>query len=177
MYISGSPALPVFQVEFSPEVLPGRNDRITLVNFDPETDERGEPEGAEINFCNCYGGQYGPYRDFDKGGNVALIALKSGVVGEYFATEVETKTLLAEALKSLLDWGLTDSLRLHTEEAGLYSWWDFRAAMFRRGLGLRIDLILVTPSLAERCRSVDIDKRARGGEKPSDHAPVLATFE
>lgn len=101
-HISGSPALPVFQVEFSPEVLPGRNDRITLVNFDPETDERGEPEGAEINFCNCYGGQYGPYQDFDKDGNVALVALKSGVVGEYFATEVETRTLLAQALKSLL---------------------------------------------------------------------------
>ena len=82
-----------------------------------------------------------------------------------------------EALGSLTDWGLTDALRLHTDEAGLYSWWDFRAAMFRRGLGLRIDLILLTKSLADRCRSVEIDKRARGGEKPSDHAPVLAVFE
>jgi exodeoxyribonuclease-3 len=82
-----------------------------------------------------------------------------------------------EALRNLLDWGLSDALRLHTDEPGLFSWWDYRAAMFRRGLGLRIDLIMVTRPLADRCRAVEIDKRARGGEKPSDHAPVLATFE
>ena len=81
------------------------------------------------------------------------------------------------ALRSILDWGLTDALRLHTQEAGIYSWWDFRAGMFRRGLGLRIDLVMVSEPMAARCVSVEVDKRARGGEKPSDHAPVLATFE
>jgi exodeoxyribonuclease III len=81
-----------------------------------------------------------------------------------------------EALRHVMDFGLVDAFRLHHEETGLYSWWDFRAAMFRRGLGLRIDLILVTETLARRCTSVEIDRMARGGEKPSDHAPVLARF-
>ncbi len=81
-----------------------------------------------------------------------------------------------EALRHVMDFGLTDAFRRHHEEAGLYSWWDFRAAMFRRGLGLRIDLIMVTASLAKRCAMAEIDKMARAGEKPSDHAPVLAKF-
>ncbi|MHC4471729.1 MAG: exodeoxyribonuclease III [Planctomycetota bacterium] len=80
------------------------------------------------------------------------------------------------ALRNVMDWGLLDAQRLHTDEAGVYSWWDYRAGMFRRGLGMRIDLVLVSRPLAERCTAVEIDKRARGGEKPSDHAPVLATF-
>ena len=82
-----------------------------------------------------------------------------------------------EALREVMAWGLADAFRLHHEEAGLYSWWDFRAAMFRRGLGLRIDLVMVTDSLARRCTLAEIDKAARAGEKPSDHAPVVVTFE
>lgn len=82
-----------------------------------------------------------------------------------------------DALKHVMDWGLTDAFRLHHEEAGLYSWWDFRAAMFRRGLGLRIDLVMVSPPLVERCSAVEIDKAARAGEKPSDHTPVVARFD
>lgn len=81
-----------------------------------------------------------------------------------------------QALADVLAFGLHDALRLKTSEAGQYTWWDYRAAMFRRGLGLRIDLILVTAPLADRLVSVEIDRRARAGEKPSDHAPVLATF-
>jgi exodeoxyribonuclease-3 len=77
------------------------------------------------------------------------------------------------ALRELLAWGLTDAFRLHESAGGHYTWWDYRAGAFHRGWGLRIDLALVTPPLAARCRSVAIDREARKGEKPSDHAPVV----
>ena len=80
------------------------------------------------------------------------------------------------ALQHIKDWGLTDTFRLHNEEPGYYSWWDYRAGGFRRNLGLRIDHIWVSTSLAKRSRSTVIDKEPRGWERPSDHAPVVAVF-
>ena len=77
-----------------------------------------------------------------------------------------------EALRRLLALGLHDSHRLHSAEAGEYSWWDYRAAAFRRNLGLRIDLLLVSDALRERCVAAGIDREPRRGERPSDHAPV-----
>jgi exodeoxyribonuclease III len=77
-------------------------------------------------------------------------------------------------LKGLLDLGLTDAYRLFEQPEKSYSWWDYREMGFRRNRGLRIDLILVTPPLAERCSAVVIDKTPRKLEKPSDHAPVVA---
>ena len=74
-----------------------------------------------------------------------------------------------EALKS---WGLTDALRHVDESPEIYTWWDYRAAMFRRGLGLRIDHHLVSASVRQRIDAVEVDQSARRGEKPSDHAPV-----
>jgi exodeoxyribonuclease III len=82
-----------------------------------------------------------------------------------------------EALKNLMGWGLTDGLRMHRPEAGLYTWWDYRAGAFHRGWGLRIDHMLLSKSLAARCTGVEIDRNERKGEKPSDHAPVVASFE
>ena len=82
-----------------------------------------------------------------------------------------------EALRNLMSWGLEDALRLHSSEGGLYTWWDYRAGAFHSGWGLRIDHILVTEPLAKRCTGVEIDRDERKGEKPSDHAPVIATFE
>ncbi len=81
------------------------------------------------------------------------------------------------ALRHVVEWGLTDALRLHHPEGGLYTWWDYRAGAFHRGWGLRIDHILVSAPLAKRCTAVEIDRDERKGEKPSDHAPVIATFE
>jgi len=80
------------------------------------------------------------------------------------------------AYQSLLDWGLTDAQRIYTEEEGLYSWWDYRRLAFPKNDGLRIDLHLVTEQAAERTTSVEIDREARKGEKPSDHAPVILTL-
>jgi exodeoxyribonuclease III len=78
------------------------------------------------------------------------------------------------ALSNLLTFGLVDVFRdLHKGEPGLYSWWDYRMGAFRKNHGLRIDLALVTPALAARCKGAIIDKRPRELERPSDHAPVI----
>jgi exodeoxyribonuclease-3 len=81
------------------------------------------------------------------------------------------------ALSELKEWGLIDLFRRHHEEEGHYTWWDYRVGAFRRNIGLRIDHIWATRVLADRCSSCEIDKRPRGEEKPSDHAPVIATFD
>jgi exodeoxyribonuclease-3 len=77
----------------------------------------------------------------------------------------------------LLELGFEDSLRLFHPEAGLYSWWDYRAGAFRRNRGLRIDYILLSRLLAKRCQAASIDKEARARPKPSDHAPLLVSLE
>ena len=81
------------------------------------------------------------------------------------------------ALKRILDGGLRDTLRLHTQDSGLFSWWDYRAGALRRNLGWRIDLVLATDPLAQVCSASWIDVEPRLKERPSDHAPVLATFD
>jgi len=80
------------------------------------------------------------------------------------------------AFARLLAWGLHDTLRLHRQEGGLYSWWDYRALAFQRNLGFRIDHILVTPPLAARCTTVTLERELRKLPKPSDHIPVVAIF-
>jgi len=80
------------------------------------------------------------------------------------------------AFRSLLDWGLTDALRMLRPEPGIYTWWDYRGGAFHRGWGLRIDHVLVSAPLARQCSLVEIDRDERKGEKPSDHAPVVATI-
>ncbi len=82
-----------------------------------------------------------------------------------------------DALKAVCDFGLTDVFRRHHEGAGLFSWWDYRGGNFHKRLGMRIDLILATESLAATSQLCLVDRNARKGESPSDHAPVLADFE
>ena len=81
------------------------------------------------------------------------------------------------ALEELLDWGLVDILREQNPEGGLYSWWDYRNLAFPKNDGLRLDYIFATRSLACRCTAAEIDRQERKGEKPSDHAPVVAEFD
>lgn len=81
------------------------------------------------------------------------------------------------AVRKIIEWGFADALRIHHQEGGLYTWWDYRAGAFHRGWGIRIDHILVSSPLAKRCVAVEIDRDERKGEKPSDHAPVIATFD
>jgi len=80
------------------------------------------------------------------------------------------------ALERIRAWGFTDCFRQHHGEAGLYSWWDYRMNMFRRGNGLRIDHVWATPAAAEVCTACDILVEPRRWERPSDHAPVVAAF-
>jgi exodeoxyribonuclease-3 len=82
-----------------------------------------------------------------------------------------------EALQAILDLGLADTFRLFDQEEQSYSWWDYRAAGFRRNRGLRIDLLLASKALADNCRTCSIDKEPRRLERPSDHTPVMAEFE
>jgi exodeoxyribonuclease-3 len=77
-----------------------------------------------------------------------------------------------EALESLCGWGLVDVFRRLHVEPGVYSWWDYRGGSFHRGHGMRIDLVLVTESLAVATTAAEIDREARKGPRPSDHAPV-----
>jgi exodeoxyribonuclease-3 len=78
-----------------------------------------------------------------------------------------------QALGVLIDWGLEDLYRRHNTEGGVFSWWDYRAGDFHQGRGMRIDLVLASRSLADRSHEVWIDRNARKGKKPSDHAPVV----
>ena len=90
-----------------------------------------------------------------------------------FVGATHTSDAERDALRAILDLGLEDVWRRHHEEGGVFSWWDYRAGDFHEGRGLRIDLVLLSHSLAGRSTSVLIDRDARKGKKPSDHAPVV----
>lgn len=79
------------------------------------------------------------------------------------------------AFQRLLGHGFTDTFRLFEDEP-VFSWWDYRAAGFRRNRGLRIDHILASKPLAKQCVGCTIDKEPRVWDRPSDHAPVMAEF-
>jgi exodeoxyribonuclease-3 len=81
-----------------------------------------------------------------------------------------------QALTDVLDLGLTDVFRNFEHPEKTFSWWDYRAAGFRRNIGLRIDLILTTDLMTAACTASYVDKEPRTWERPSDHAPVVAEF-
>ncbi len=82
-----------------------------------------------------------------------------------------------KALAKILDLGLDDVFRKFEQPEGTFSWWDYRAAGFRRNAGLRIDLILTSAAMTGRCAASYVDKEPRAWERPSDHAPVVAEFD
>ncbi|MEX2241736.1 MAG: exodeoxyribonuclease III [Burkholderiales bacterium] len=77
------------------------------------------------------------------------------------------------AWRALLELGLKDSFRLLQQPDRIFTWWDYRMMAFRRNAGLRIDHILLSADLAERCTGATVDKAPRRLERPSDHAPAL----
>jgi exodeoxyribonuclease-3 len=80
------------------------------------------------------------------------------------------------AFRALLELGLQDAFTLFPAEPDArYTWWDYRQFALRRNLGLRIDHFLLSPELAAKCQSFQIDKVPRRLERPSDHAPVCVT--
>ena len=82
-----------------------------------------------------------------------------------------------DAFQSLLNNSLLDCFRIFEQEDNSFSWWDYRAAGFQRNLGMRIDHILATDTLADLCTACRIDKYPRTLERPSDHTPVVAEFD
>lgn len=80
------------------------------------------------------------------------------------------------ALGELLALGLNDVFRQFDQAESSFSWWDYRAAGFRRNAGLRIDLILASRALSDNCDQSYIDREPRSWERPSDHTPVIAEF-
>jgi exodeoxyribonuclease III len=92
------------------------------------------------------------------------------------ATHVSPRERVAFA--QLLDWGLVDIYRTLRPEPGRYTWWDYRAGMFHKNYGMRIDHLLVTAPVAARARAADIDREARKGfPVPSDHAPLFVDLD
>lgn len=81
-----------------------------------------------------------------------------------------------EAFAALEALGLSDVFRKFEQAEKSFSWWDYRMNAFRRNFGLRIDHILASAALADRCTACTIDKAPRMLERPSDHTPVIATF-
>ena len=81
-----------------------------------------------------------------------------------------------KALDEIMGFGLVDVFRERYDADGLYSWWDYRGGNFHKKMGLRIDYLLASRSLAARSVSDLVDRNARKGQKPSDHAPVLGLF-
>jgi exodeoxyribonuclease-3 len=83
-----------------------------------------------------------------------------------------------DAFASLGAWGLTDVYRLHHPEPNRYTWWDYRAGMFHKNYGMRIDHLLATESAAKRVVAAEIDREARKGKPtPSDHAPLVIDLD
>ena len=87
-------------------------------------------------------------------------------------SHILTSTAEREALRRLQALGLHDAFRLHSDEAGVFSWWDYRMGGLRRNLGLRIDLTLVSDALRGQVLESGIDREPRTWERPSDHAPA-----
>ena len=87
-------------------------------------------------------------------------------------THILTSGAERDALARIQSLGFSDAFRLHHQDAGVFSWWDYRQAAFRRNLGLRIDLTLVSDALKSSVQEANIERTPRTWERPSDHAPA-----
>ncbi|MGF1567269.1 MAG: exodeoxyribonuclease III [Nodosilinea sp.] len=92
------------------------------------------------------------------------------------ATHIMASPVEREALQQVLAVGLADGFRKFTDDGGHFSWWDYRAAAFRRNLGWRIDHHYLSATLYERATACTIDIEPRRWEKPSDHTPVIVEY-
>jgi exodeoxyribonuclease-3 len=81
------------------------------------------------------------------------------------------------ALAELQDLGLRDVVRERWPGERIFTYWDYRAGMFHQDLGMRIDLVLASPTVADRVRAAWVDRKARKGKGPSDHAPVIIDLD
>ncbi len=85
---------------------------------------------------------------------------------------------VTQTLERIVRWGFVDVFRMHCEQGGQYTFWDYRLRnSFKRNLGWRLDHIMATKPLAKKCTTCYIDKELRTSEKPSDHTPIVAEFD
>jgi exodeoxyribonuclease-3 len=82
-----------------------------------------------------------------------------------------------EKFRSLINLGLTDAMRAVSDEAGLYTFWDYQAGAWQKNWGIRIDHLLLSPQAADRLTTAGIDKHVRSWERPSDHVPVYVDLD
>lgn len=81
------------------------------------------------------------------------------------------------ALVGLHDAGLRDVVRERWPDSRIFTYWDYRAGMFHKDLGMRIDLVLASDPVADRVQAAWVDRQARKGKAPSDHAPVIVDLD
>jgi exodeoxyribonuclease-3 len=108
--------------------------------------------------------------------NVAPVDIDVYDPAEYIGT-THTSAPERAAFDALIEWGFVDAYRRFHPEPGKFTWWDYRAGNFHKGLGMRIDHLLVTRPMAERLSGAEIDRDARKGKLPSDHAPLWIDLE
>jgi len=123
----------------------------------PELTADGRPVliGGDFNVCRADIDVYDP----------------AAFVGDTHVTDDERSRF-----EAILEAGLVDCFRRLHPDTTAYTWWDYRAGNFHKGLGLRIDYVLATPDLAERVERCGIARDYRKGKKPSDHAPLFAAL-
>ncbi|MBO3760054.1 exodeoxyribonuclease III [Ciceribacter sp. L1K22] len=81
------------------------------------------------------------------------------------------------AFRELEYLGLVDAVRASTDEAGVYTFWDYQAGAWQKNNGIRIDHLLLSPEATDRLKATAIEKHVRSWEKPSDHVPVVGFFD
>ena len=82
-----------------------------------------------------------------------------------------------EKFRSLINLGLTDAMRAVSDDAGLYTFWDYQAGAWQKNWGIRIDHLLLSPQAADHLTTAGIDKHVRSWERPSDHVPVYVDLD
>jgi exodeoxyribonuclease-3 len=109
--------------------------------------------------------------------NVAMEARDVHNADKVFGSVCYCPEVIA-AIKDVMDFGFTDTFRMHNQEDQQYTFWDYRVPNgFKRNMGWRLDYIMATESLAKKCTSCVVDKAPRELEKPSDHTFLIAEFD
>ena len=93
-------------------------------------------------------------------------------IGSTHVTEPER-----DGIRALLDWGMRDIIGRPLKNDQPFTYWDYRAGMFHKNMGMRIDYVLATSPLADHVKDAYIDRNARKGKLPSDHAPIVVDVD
>lgn len=145
---------------------------------EPDSDKYAYKKDWLARFNRWFIERYGHSRDVVLCGDFNIAPTASDVNDEslWEGTVIYNPEMRA-AFAAIESLGLIDVFRKLNPEGGAYSWWDYRAGGFRRNIGLRLDYIMASRSIADSAVFAAIDKNQRALEKPSDHAPVYADLK